>query len=122
MLSRARVRWTSLRKTGCHRVQTATWLLKRSRPQGSLTELEKSRLPSPPSGSSESASSLDPFRRRMLTLPYRPIIVYAECISNQAPGVTVGSHWASNATPIHNEALHCIVLGRIFKAKSFVQK
>src|ERR1700737_4733127 len=48
----------------------------------------------------ESAPSLNPFRRRMLTLPYRPIIVCAECLSNRAPGSLLETDWGSNATPI----------------------
>ncbi len=41
----------------------------------------------------ESAPNVDPFRRRMLTLPYRPIIVSAECLSNQAPGSLLEADW-----------------------------
>ena len=41
----------------------------------------------------ESAPSRDPFRRRMLTLPYRPIIVCAECLSNRAPGSLLETDW-----------------------------
>jgi hypothetical protein len=33
------------------------------------------------------------FGMQFLALPSRPIIVSAECLSNQAPGVTVGSRW-----------------------------
>jgi hypothetical protein len=53
----------------------------------------------------ESAPSLDPFRRRMLTLPYRPIIVSAECPSKQAPGSLLQADWGSNSTPIHTVLL-----------------
>jgi len=42
-----------------------------------------------------------PSARRMLTLPYRPIIVSLECLSNQATGALLEVDWGSNATPIH---------------------
>jgi hypothetical protein len=41
----------------------------------------------------ESAPNFAPFRRRMLTLPFRPIIVSAECLSNQAPGSLLEADW-----------------------------
>jgi hypothetical protein len=47
----------------------------------------------------ESAPSLDP-------TPYRPIIVCAECLSNQAPGSLLEADWGSNATPI-DRLLEC---------------
>lgn len=37
----------------------------------------------------------------MLIPPHRPIIVFAECLSVQAPGVTAGADEGSNATLIH---------------------
>jgi hypothetical protein len=45
------------------------------------------------------------FGMQFLALPSRPIIVSAECLSNQAPGLLLEADGGSNATPIHNPTI-----------------